>query len=105
MQRCKNCNEKIVKFPLKDKEGNILWKNLFKMDLETVIWLIAFLSILFAYGITTEECKEIVEDPITFCVDGDYCNLILQIENQNKQYADLIEGVNDFDLEDYLDSS
>ncbi len=93
VQKCKNCGEKIVKYPLKDKEGNLIWINLFKMDSQTFFMVLALILVMLGTKQLTQECNEIIEHPIDFCTDYGYCNIKLQIEEQQKQYAILTKGI------------
>jgi len=59
------------KYPYKDDEGNIIWKNLFKMDKMSVIFLIIVVLLIVAFKYDTGKCQEIYEKPYSFC--SAYC--------------------------------
>lgn len=77
VHKCKNCGEQIVKYPIKKnpdktlqenlKNGDIIWSNLFKMDLTSVLFLIAVVVVLFGYQADIEKCNTAINDPCTFC--------------------------------------
>jgi len=81
--KCKNCGEKIVRFPIKDNEGNIIWKNLFKMDLMSVIWVIVIILLVITYKADTETCREIITDPLKYCEESNACKIIEERRNLN----------------------
>ena len=78
--KCPNCGKEVVRFPVKDEQGKIIWKNLFKMDWMSVMFLIAILFMTLAYIHDTKQCNEIIENPIDFCKENNYCKSIC--ENQ-----------------------
>ena len=76
MLRCPNCNEKVARFPLKDSNGKLIVKNLFKMDLMSVLIFIVIILVVVSYKIDTETCMEIIEDPLTYCEESNACKII-----------------------------
>ena len=76
-QRCKNCGEDQAKFPLRAqpektlmenyREGTIIWKNLFKMTLQDLAFILIVLAMSWAYAHDTKECKYIIEHPKEVC--------------------------------------
>lgn len=89
--KCKNCGEKVVKFPLKDNNGKLIVKNLFKMDLMSLIWLIVILLAVSTYKIDTETCREIVSDPLTYCEESNACEIIAERETSPYGIIDVSE--------------
>ena len=76
MDRCSACGKKFVKYPIKDSEGKIVWKNMFKMDLFSLFFLISILSLSLMYMHDTKACEQMIEDPIKFCEDSGSCEVM-----------------------------
>jgi len=74
--KCQNCGEKVARFPLKDSNGNLIIKNLFKIDLISVMWFIVIILIAITYRVDTETCREIVTHPLTYCEESNACKII-----------------------------
>ncbi|KKN27601.1 hypothetical protein LCGC14_0862880 [marine sediment metagenome] len=81
MLRCPNCKEKVVRFPLKDSNGKLIVKNLFKMDLMSLIGFIVIIFLVTAYKADTETCREIISDPLKYCKESNACKVIEEREN------------------------
>ncbi len=96
VEKCKNCGESIIRFPLKDNMGNFLWKNLFKMSWDSVILIIIITAMVTAYKVDTKTCMEIVEDPLGFCEESNACRILIN-EQVNSQFVDP-SGINIFDV-------
>jgi len=75
---CDNCGKEVVKFPLKDSNGKIIKKNLFKMDIVSLLFLLSVLFLIFAYMHDTQACREINEAPCTYCKTMGCCNLVYE---------------------------
>ena len=81
MKKCPVCKTKISKYPLLGqpektfaenfKDKTIIWKNLFKMDIVHLIFLISIILIIYGTGTYMKDCLVITEDPYAYC--GDYC--------------------------------
>ena len=67
MEQCPKCKTKYAKFPYKDEQGKFIWKNFIKMDLVSVMFLIAIVFMTYAYYHDTEACRDILENPIESC--------------------------------------
>ena len=93
MEKCKNCGVSIVRFPLKDSEGKILWKNLFKMSWDSIILVLIIIAMITAYKHDIGKCNEVMEDPIGFCDRSNACYILA-----NELYRDPA-GVRIFDLD------
>jgi len=65
--KCNNCGSKVVQYPWKDEQGNILWKNMFKMDLISILILITVVLMIIGYRETTMQCNDAIENPCNFC--------------------------------------
>ena len=91
METCPRCKLKYAKYPYKDENGKIIWKNFFKMDLISVMFLIAIIFMIWGYVHDMETCREIISDPITFCDESNACDFIIQKESEtnwlNLQYT------------------
>ncbi len=81
MLRCPNCKEKVVKFPIKDSEGKLIVKNLFKMDIMSIILVIVIITMVVTYKVDTKTCREILTNPLVYCVDSNACKIIEEREN------------------------
>ena len=73
--KCPNCGTKVVKYPLKNDDGTYNWKNFFKTDLVSILFMIAVLFLILSYIHDTKECREIIEDPITYCEESNACEI------------------------------
>lgn len=92
IQRCKNCGEQVVKWPVKNqpekslitnfKERTINWKNMFKMDLVSIIFLIAVLLLAFGYSSDTKTCRDIIENTCYYCNKTNCCNYLEEQETR-----------------------
>lgn len=69
--KCPKCGEKVTRAPIRDKDGNLIVKNLLYMDMFSILVLIAVVLIVVGYNQVTEDCQEVMERPYTFC--GEYC--------------------------------
>jgi len=76
MERCKVCGNKIVKYPLKDANGKLIWANFFKMDLVSMLFLIAVVLLMYGYITDTQTCREIIEHPIEYCNRTNACDFL-----------------------------
>jgi len=95
--KCQNCGEKVARFPLKDSDGNIIWKNLFKMDLMSILWIIVIIFLVISYKADTETCREIVTNPLKYCRESNACKIIE--ERNGNQYRTInIEDIPEIKL-------
>lgn len=77
VDRCKVCGEPSARYPLKGNpnksfldnvnDGTVRWKNLFRMDVFSVLVLISVLLIIVGYNETTKACDEVLYNPSGFC--------------------------------------
>lgn len=88
MLRCPNCKEKVARFPLKDSNGKLIVKNLFKMDLMSIIWIIVIILLVTTYKADIKTCEEITTDPLTYCEESNACKII---EERNYELVDIAE--------------
>lgn len=76
--KCPNCKKEIVKYPIRKqpdksladnyKQGTIIWKNLFKMDSMSLIFMIIILFSVWAYTHDIEQYKMIKDNSTEFCL-------------------------------------
>ena len=76
MLRCPNCKTKVARFPLKDNNGNIIWKNLFKMDLMSILWIVMITILVISYKADIKKCEEMITDPLKYCEESNACKII-----------------------------
>ena len=86
MDKCKNCGHKIVKFPVfKEINGKKVfikenWRNLFKMEWLHFTFFILIIFLSWAYAHDTDQCRTILEHPISFCNQSNACKILEQQE-------------------------
>ena len=83
MLRCPNCKEKVARFPLKDANGKLIVKNLFKMDLMSIIWFIVVITLVITYKGDIKKCEEMVIDPLGYCEDSNACQVLEEKKDNN----------------------
>lgn len=84
VEKCKNCGEPIVKFPIRDKvTGKIIWKNMFKMSIDSIILFLVIAAMVIAYKHDIAKCNKMIEDPIGYCDRTNACKILEQ-----QQYID-----------------
>lgn len=93
VEKCKNCGNDIIRFPLRDREGKFLWKNLFKISWDSIILIIIIITMILAYQHDTGVCMEIIEDPVRFCDESNACKVL---EERLKTFVDP-SGINVLD--------
>jgi len=81
--KCQNCGKKVARFPLKDNDGKLIVKNLFKMDLMSIIWIIVITFMMITYKVDTETCREIITDPVEYCEESKACKIIEERKREN----------------------
>lgn len=75
--RCKNCGEDLTRFPLKAQpektlgenfwEGTIRWRNLFKIDMASLVLLLIVIGLFSGYKADIGKCDDVIEHPCVFC--------------------------------------
>ncbi len=81
--RCPNCQTKVVRFPIKDNNGKLIIKNLFKMDIMSVIWFVVLILLIVTYKADIKTCEEIITKPLTYCEDSGACKIIEERKEDN----------------------
>jgi len=102
--KCPECGaEQPPKFPLYKKdpetgEKKFQWKNLFKMDLMSALFLIVIIGMTISYNIDTENCRQVLENPVRYCTESNACCVWAKTVNQTKinscQYGRNVKEVN-----------
>ena len=96
--RCPNCKEKVVRFPLKDSNGKLIVKNLFKMDLMSIIWIVVIIYLALSYKADTETCREIIENPFEYCEESNACKIIEERKVMNPYGTIDIDSIPEFNV-------
>jgi len=73
---CNKCGAKVVRFPLKDDDGKLIVKNLFKMDLMSILFFIVIILLAITYKADMETCEEMITDPLGYCEESNACKII-----------------------------
>ena len=81
--KCQKCGTKVARFPLKDEQGNLIVKNLFKMDLVSMIWFAVIIILVISYKADIETCEEIITDPMGYCERSKACKIIEERKTTN----------------------
>lgn len=106
MIRCKNCGEKQIRFPIWDGQekevpfswDKIIWKNLFKVDVMSVIWFIVIIFLIISYKADIETCEEIITDPLGYCEESNACKVIEERKNMNPFRTVNIDDIKDLNI-------
>jgi hypothetical protein len=85
VDKCKVCGSKFVRYPLRDDGGKIIWKNLFKMDWQSILLIIIIFFMVWSYKHDIAQCEEMIEEPYSYCEKTNCCEII-------KQQDQIIEG-------------
>ncbi len=83
MLRCPNCKTKVARFPLKDSNGKIIWINLFKMDLMSILWIAVIIFLVISYKADISKCEEMITDPLKYCDESNACKKIEERRGEN----------------------
>ena len=94
--RCPNCKTKVVRFPLKDANGKLIVKNLFKIDLMSLIGFIVIILLVTSYKADIKTCEAIVTDPLGYCEDSNACKVIAERAAENPYGGINIDNIPDF---------
>ena len=95
--KCPNCKTKIIKFPLKDSEGKLIVKNLFKMDWMSIMWFIVIMFLVISYKADIKTCEEITTNPLKYCEESNACKIIEERKSDNPFGVIDIDNIPDFD--------
>lgn len=94
--KCNKCGEKIARFPIKDEQGNLIVKNLFKMDLMSILWLIVIIALMITYKADIKTCEEIVTNPLEYCEESNACKVIE--ERSQSTFGIDVDEIPEFDV-------
>ena len=94
MDRCKKCGEKFVRFPLKDEQGKIIWKNFFKMDMMSVFFLVCIILMIIGYKADMKQCEDAIEKPCEFCEKTNCCIITRNMTEQQYEAPELEFNIN-----------
>ena len=104
--RCKNCGEKIIRFPIWEGQekgvpfsfDKIKWINLFKVDMMSVIWFAVILFLIISYKADIEKCEEMITDPLGYCEESNACKIIEERKNINPYGIVNIDDIPDLNI-------
>jgi len=65
-EKCPECGHRYCKYPIKDDKGNIIWKNLFRIEPMHAIFAILLIVIIIGSDIMISDCREAVNNPCTW---------------------------------------
>lgn len=86
VRKCIKCGEPIAKIPITTYQNGrkvILWKNLFKMSIDGIVFFVILIVMILAYRHDTAECREILNNPIGFCNQSNACKVLAEMEQRN----------------------
>lgn len=98
MLRCKNCGEKVTRFPLKDSNGKLIVKNLFKMDLMSIMWVVVIILLVITYKADMKQVMEILEDPLEYCEESNACKIIAERKSENPYRTIDLDDIPDINI-------
>ena len=98
MLRCPNCKTKVARFPLKDSNGKIIWINLFKMDLMSILWIVVVIFLAVSYKADISKCEEMVTDPLGYCRESNACKVIAERAEGNPYGFIDVNDIPEFNL-------
>jgi len=85
-----------AKYPLKDEQGNLIVKNLFKMDKQSIVFFIIVLALIGFYLNATKECKEFYEEPKETCLKLFEKNkIVCDIYDETEQFRNIVKNSDD----------
>ncbi|GAH00886.1 unnamed protein product [marine sediment metagenome] len=96
--RCQNCKEKVARFPLKDSNGKIIWINLFKMDLMSIVGFVVIILMLVTYKADISKCEEMITDPLGYCEESNACKVLEERKEANPYGTVNIESISELNI-------
>jgi len=108
VQRCRNCGEKIIKFPIWEGQekgvpfswDKLIWLNLFKVDMMSVIWFVVVIFLLISYKADISKCEEMIENPLKYCEESNACKIIEERKTATPYGAIDLNDIPDFNMTD-----
>ena len=73
--KCPHCDKPFVRFPIKDENGNIIVRNLFKTDMISIFFVIAIIAVTIGYKADMAKCDAAINEPCEFCFSTGCCKL------------------------------
>ena len=61
MKGCPHCGKPA--HPIMDADGHIIWRNLFHIDIPSILMVVAIIFLLLGFQQINKQCYEIVKDP------------------------------------------
>ena len=83
MLRCPNCKTQVARFPIKDSNGKLIVKNLFKIDLISIMVFVIIMVLVITYKADIKQCEEIITDPLKYCEESNACKIIEERRSEN----------------------
>lgn len=74
--KCNKCGAKVERYPLRDEKGKLIIKNLFKMDIVSILMLIAVILMTIGYVNDVNQYKWMAEHPCEYAASTGCCNFI-----------------------------
>ena len=96
---CNKCGAKVARFPLKDDEGKLIVKNLFKMDLMSLLFFLVLMVLAISYKMDIEICEEIVTNPFEYCEESNACKIIEERKLGNPGFTPLFNDVDVIEID------
>lgn len=79
--KCNHCGKKVVRYPIRDGGGNLIVKNLFKMDIQSILLIIVIIAMVMGYKADIAKCNDAIERPCVFCAKSNCCQEDFRTEN------------------------
>jgi hypothetical protein len=70
MEKCPNCGEKYIKYPLFNDKKKPIIENWLCPDWQTLLLFLSIFAMLYGFLDTNMKCENAIKDPYTFCKDA-----------------------------------
>lgn len=85
--KCPHCNK--AAYPIKDDNGKVIWKNVFRTDIVSLLFFCSIILLLIGFSQVNGQCFNIVENPCEYvsyekCVAEKYAPL--EVNNYETNY-------------------
>jgi cell division protein FtsL len=84
--KCSKCGAKFVRYPIKDENGKLIIKNLFKMDMMSILFLICVIFMTIGYIADMNQCRDAINDPCKFCEDTNCCLVTRNVSAEQNSF-------------------
>ena len=81
--KCPKCGEKFVRYPLRDENGKFILKNMFRMDMMSILFLVCVIFMTVGYILDMSKCNDAINYPCTFCEKSNCCIISKNIVNKS----------------------